>query len=42
MAIDPVSALGIIVNAGLTEIARSVRTKMERVLEELGNGHDVV
>jgi len=35
MIMDPVAALGVIGNAGLTEIAAQVRVKMERVLTAL-------
>jgi uncharacterized protein (DUF302 family) len=35
MVMDPVAALGVIGNAELTEIARQVRAKMERVLNLL-------
>ncbi len=35
MAMDPVAALGVIGNNELTEIARQVRAKMERVLAAL-------
>jgi len=35
MAMDPVAVLGVIGNAGLTEIADLVRLKMERVLNAL-------
>ena len=35
MVMDPVAALGVIGNAGLTEIAAQVRVRMERVLAAL-------